>query len=86
MRMRYVGDRPMEHPERPDRVRALERMIAGQLADQIRLTVSRRRLARDVRRLRRLTGRMTAARVRLRAAHNRLRTVRWVIRPAGEDL
>ena len=83
MRMKRVGDRPMKNRPRSFRVRVLERMIAEQMADQIGLTESRRRLARDVSRLRLLTGRMAAARRRLRAAHNRLCTVRREIQPAG---
>ncbi len=85
MRMKRIGDRPMEHPLQPYRVRVLERMLADQTADQIGLTVSRRRLANDVRRLRRLTGLMAAARLRLQAAHNRLRLIRREIQPAGND-
>lgn len=85
MSTKRLGDHLMEHPGEPNRVRELERMIAGQLAGQLRLTVSRRHLARDVSRLRQLTGCMAEARVRLRAAHNRLRTVRWGTRPVGDD-
>ena len=85
MRMKRVGDRPMQHAVRSYRVRVLERMIADQTAGQVGLTASRRRLANDVRRLRRLTGRMAAARLRLQTAHNRLRTIRREIQPAGND-
>ena len=85
MSTKSLGDPLREYPGPPDRVQGLERMIAGQLAVQLRLAVSRRHLARNVSRLRQLTGCMTEARVRLRAAHNRLRTVRWGIRPVGDD-
>ncbi len=85
MRMKRIRDRPMEHPLQSYRVRVLERMITDQMADQIGLTVSRRRLADDVRRLHRLTGRMAAERLRLQATHSRLRFVRREIQPAGND-